>query len=283
MLIVCTVIFIAVFGVMFYSIFKHRKSKGARAANFHESTMVEIAWTVVPFVIVIGMALPATKTRRRDEGHERGRPHDQGHRHPVEVGLRLPQRRGRGHRLRVDARPDPARDVRHRQARGRRLPAEGRQPARRAGRPQGAHHHHRQRRDPRLLACRRSASSRTALPGFVRDTWFRAEKVGDYYGQCFELCGKEHAYMPIHVKVLSQADYTRLGRAARRRKRRPRPTTRTRSGSWPALQRARRADLHRQLPGLPPGQRQGRRQHQGARRLADGARRRQDQADPRRC
>jgi cytochrome c oxidase subunit 2 len=46
-----------------------------------------------------------------------------------------------------------------------------------------------------------------AIPGFVRDTWFRAEKVGDFYGQCAELCGKEHAYMPIHVKVLSQADY----------------------------------------------------------------------------
>ena len=55
------VIFIAVFGVMFYSIFKHRKSKGAKAANFHESTTVEIAWTIVPFIIVIGMALPATK------------------------------------------------------------------------------------------------------------------------------------------------------------------------------------------------------------------------------
>jgi cytochrome c oxidase subunit II len=48
-----------------------------------------------------------------------------------------------------------------------------------------------------------------AIPGFVRDTWFRAEKVGDYYGQCAELCGKEHAYMPIHVKVLSQADYSK--------------------------------------------------------------------------
>ena len=47
-----------------------------------------------------------------------------------------------------------------------------------------------------------------AIPGFVRDTWFRAEKIGDYYGQCAELCGKEHAYMPIHVKVVSQADYT---------------------------------------------------------------------------
>ena len=47
-----------------------------------------------------------------------------------------------------------------------------------------------------------------AIPGFVRDTWFRAEKVGDYYGQCAELCGKEHAYMPIHVKVLPQEEYT---------------------------------------------------------------------------
>ena len=46
-----------------------------------------------------------------------------------------------------------------------------------------------------------------AIPGFVRDTWFRAEKTGDFYGQCQELCGKEHAYMPIHVKVLSAADY----------------------------------------------------------------------------
>jgi len=47
-----------------------------------------------------------------------------------------------------------------------------------------------------------------AIPGFVRDTWFRAEKPGDYYGQCQELCGKEHAYMPIHVKVLGDAEYS---------------------------------------------------------------------------
>src|SRR5688572_14794425 len=60
-MIICVVIFVGVFGVMFYSILKHRKSVGARAANFHESVMVEIAWTVVPFLIVIAMALPATK------------------------------------------------------------------------------------------------------------------------------------------------------------------------------------------------------------------------------
>jgi cytochrome c oxidase subunit 2 len=62
MMVVCLVIFVAVFGVMFYSVFKHRRSLGHKAATFHESTAVEIAWTVVPFLIVIGMALPATKT-----------------------------------------------------------------------------------------------------------------------------------------------------------------------------------------------------------------------------
>jgi cytochrome c oxidase subunit 2 len=48
-----------------------------------------------------------------------------------------------------------------------------------------------------------------AIPGFVRDTWFRSEKVGDFYGQCYELCGKEHAYMPIHVKVVTAEEYTK--------------------------------------------------------------------------
>src|SRR6185369_3718304 len=61
MMVICLVIFIGVFGVMFYSIFKHRRSKGAKPANFHESTTVEIIWTIVPFLIVILMALPATK------------------------------------------------------------------------------------------------------------------------------------------------------------------------------------------------------------------------------
>ena len=61
MLIISTAIFVVVFGVMFYSIWKHRKSVGHKAANFHESTAVEITWTVVPFIIVIAMALPATK------------------------------------------------------------------------------------------------------------------------------------------------------------------------------------------------------------------------------
>jgi len=61
MLILCSVIFVAVFSVMFYSIWKHRKSVGHKAANFHESVVVEVVWTVIPFIIVILMALPATK------------------------------------------------------------------------------------------------------------------------------------------------------------------------------------------------------------------------------
>ena len=61
MMILCTVIFIGVFSVMFYSIWKHRKSVGHKAANFHESVVVEVVWTIIPFIIVILMALPATK------------------------------------------------------------------------------------------------------------------------------------------------------------------------------------------------------------------------------
>jgi mono/diheme cytochrome c family protein len=69
-----------------------------------------------------------------------------------------------------------------------------------------------------------------AIPGFVRDTWFRAEKTGDFYGQCAELCGKEHAYMPIHVKVVSAQDYTAW--VAERERRRQLPSSTTPSKVW---------------------------------------------------
>jgi cytochrome c oxidase subunit 2 len=71
---------------------------------------------------------------------------------------------------------------------------------------EGAHHHHRQRRDPLLddPGLRRQAGRD---PRLRADTWFRADRTGDFYGQCAELCGKEHAYMPIHVRVLSADDY----------------------------------------------------------------------------
>jgi cytochrome c oxidase subunit 2 len=206
MLIVCTVIFIAVFAVMFYSIWKHRKSVGHKPAAFTESITVEVIWTAVPFLIVILMALPATKvlvaqkdTTNADltikatgyqwkwgydyiKGEGEGLSYistlDSGHRAMSNAG----KPEGDNYLFKVD---NPlvvpvgqkvrvittANDVIHAFA----VPAFG--------------------------------IKQDAIPGFVRDTRFRAEKTGDFYGQCQELCGKEHAYMPIHVKVLSAQDY----------------------------------------------------------------------------
>lgn len=209
MLVVCSIIFVGVFGVMFYSILRHRKSQGAKSANFHESTTVEIIWTVIPFIIVIAMAWPATKVvvamkdtsspditikatgiqwkwgydylRGEGEGISFLSTLDQAHREMSDSGH--PDRDTIDYLLKVDnplVVPEnkkirvitTANDVIHAWM----VPAFG--------------------------------VKQDAIPGFVRDTWFRAEKAGDYYGQCAELCGKEHAYMPIHVKVLPQEKYT---------------------------------------------------------------------------
>ncbi|HEV8313451.1 MAG TPA: cytochrome c oxidase subunit II [Burkholderiaceae bacterium] len=209
MLIVCVVIFIAVFSVMFYSIFKHRKSVGAKAANFHESVLVEVIWTIVPFIIVIVMGALATKTvvamkdttnadlTIKATGYQwkwgydylKGEGEGIGFLSTLDFTQREESNTGKptpvdNYLLKVD---NPlivpvnkkvriittANDVSH--AWG--VPAFG--------------------------------VKQDAIPGFVRDTWFRSEKVGDFYGQCYELCGKEHAYMPIHVKVVSQEDFVK--------------------------------------------------------------------------
>ncbi|MCB1978790.1 MAG: cytochrome c oxidase subunit II [Burkholderiaceae bacterium] len=209
MLIICTVIFIGVFSVMFYSIWKHRRSQGAKAANFHESVTVEVTWTVIPFLIIIGMALPATKvlvaqkdTTNADltiktTGYQWKWGYDYIKGEGEGIGFLStldPAHRAMSNSGDVSQAPDnylfkvdnplvvpvgkkiriitTANDVIH----SFMVPAFG--------------------------------IKQDAIPGFVRDTWFRADAVGDYYGQCAELCGKEHAYMPIHVKVVSAADYT---------------------------------------------------------------------------
>ncbi len=211
MLVICAVIFVAVFSVMFYSIWKHRKSVGHKPADFHESFTVEVIWTAIPFLIVIGMAYPATKvvidmkdTTNADLtvkitgmqwrwGYDylRGEGEGIGFISALDRDQRILSDEGgpkagsvvNDYLLKVD---HPmvvpvgkkvrliltANDVIHSWA----VPSFG--------------------------------VHQDAIPGFVRDTWFRAEVVGDYYGQCAKICGKEHAYMPIHVKVLSEADYT---------------------------------------------------------------------------
>ena len=208
MLIICSVIFVVVFGVMFYSIVKHRKSVGHKAQELAEPIWVELGWTIVPLLIVIGMALPATKvlvaqkdTTNADitikttgmqwkwgydylkgEGEGIGfiSTLDNSHRVMSDSGKPAPTD---NYLLKVD---NPlvvpvgkkirmittANDVIHSWM----IPAFG--------------------------------VKQDAIPGFVRDTWFRAEKTGDFYGQCVELCGKEHAYMPIHVKVVTAEEYS---------------------------------------------------------------------------
>ncbi len=206
-LIICTVIFIGVFGVMFYSIFKHRRSKGAKAANFHESTTVEIVWTTVPFLIVIAMALPATKVVVAMKDTTNADLTIKATGYQWKWGYDYLKGEGEGisflstlditHRMMSDSgKPPPTDDYLLKVDNPLVVPVD---------------------KKVRIITTANDVIhawmvpslgvKQDAIPGFVRDTWFRAEKTGDFYGQCAELCGKEHAYMPIHVKVLSQADY----------------------------------------------------------------------------
>jgi cytochrome c oxidase subunit 2 len=211
MMVVCVIIFVGVFGVMFYSVIKHRRSLGHKAATFHESTAVEIAWTIIPFLIVIGMALPATKTvvAMKDTSNADltvkvtgmqwrwGYDYLKGEGEGISFlsnlstpraqvgspGVAPTQARTENYLLEVDNEMVvpinkkvrvvlTANDVIHSWT----VPA--------------------------------FAVKQDAIPGFVRDVWFNAQKVGTYRGQCVELCGKEHAFMPIVVKVVSDADYS---------------------------------------------------------------------------
>ena len=208
MMAICAVIFVIVFGVMFYSILKHRKSVGHKSQELAEPIWVELGWTIVPLLIVIGMALPATKVlvAQKDTtnadltikatgmqwkwGYDyiKGEGEGIGFLSTLDTSHRVMSASGSppptdNYLLKVD---NPlvvpvgkkvriittANDVIHAWM----VPAFG--------------------------------VKQDAIPGFVRDTWFRAEKTGDFYGQCAELCGKEHAYMPIHVKVVTAEEYT---------------------------------------------------------------------------
>jgi cytochrome c oxidase subunit II len=197
-----------VFGVMFYSIIKHRKSVGAKSANFHESVAVEIAWTIVPFAIVVVMGLMATKTvvAMKDTSNADLTIKTTGYQWKWGYDYLKGEGEGIGFLSTLDVNQRNMSD---------------------AGKPEGADYLLKVDnplvvpvdKKIRIITTANDvihswmvpafAVKQDAIPGFVRDTWFRAEKTGDFYGQCVELCGKEHAYMPIHVKVLSAEDYTK--------------------------------------------------------------------------
>ena len=207
MLVICLVIFLLVFGVMFYSIIKHRKSVGHKAANFHESVSVEIAWTIVPFLIVTVMGMMATKTvvAMKDTSNADLTIKTTG----MQWKWGYDYLKGEGEGIGFVS----TLDVAHRNMSD-------------SGHPSGDNYLLKVdnplvvpvNKKVRIITTANDvihswmvpafAVKQDAIPGFVRDTWFRAEKTGDFYGQCVELCGKEHAYMPIHVKVLSAADYS---------------------------------------------------------------------------
>ena len=251
-MLICLVIFIAVFGVMFYSILKHRKSVGHKAANFHESVTVEIAWTVVPFIIVIGMGAAGHQDGGGDEGHQQRRPDDQGHRLPVEVGLRLPA----GAKARAS--PSCRRSMPTQREmsdagtpKGDDYLLQGRQPAGGAGGQEDPHHHHRQRRDPRLdgAGLRRQAG---------RDSRLRARHLVPRRQDRRLLRPVRRAVRQgtrLHADPREGAEprrLQRLGRRPRRRKWRRWPTTRTRSGRWPTWSAAARRSTP---PTAPPATR----------------------------
>ena len=208
MLIICTVIFVAVFGVMFYSIWKHRKSVGHKPATFHESVKVEIAWTVIPFIIVILMALPATKAVVAQKDTSNADLTIKATGYQWKWGYDYLKGEGEGIAF-ISTLDGEQRNMSNNGAKGvdvddyllkvdNPLVVPVNKKIRIITTANDVIH---------AFAVPSLGIKQDALPGFVRDTWFRAEAVGDYHGQCQELCGKEHAYMPIHVKVVSAEDY----------------------------------------------------------------------------
>lgn len=198
-LLVCVIIFCGVFGTMFYSIYKHRKSVGHQARQFHENITVEIIWTIIPFFILVGMAYPATKTIPEMKNASNpdmtikitgyqwkwgydylqdgisfysniATPQDQiygrapkGEHYLLEVDRPLVVPVGKKVRVLITDN-----DVIHAWW----VPAFG--------------------------------MKQDAIPGFIRDSWFKVDKPGIYRGQCAELCGKDHGFMPIVVEVKEQ-------------------------------------------------------------------------------
>ncbi len=205
---ICTIAGIGVFGVMIYSIINHRKSKGAKAAQFHESTTVEVIWTVIPFVILVAIAVPATKGLlfMEDSSNpdinikvtgiqwkwEYDYIDEQGVRFLSQLDEKSEKARKLNSGVDVTSVDNYLLDVDKPMV----VPVNKR---------------------VRLLITATDVIhawwvpavgvKRDAIPGFVNESWFKATEPGVYRGQCAELCGKDHGFMPIVLKVVSEADY----------------------------------------------------------------------------
>lgn len=199
---ICVFIGIGVFGVMFYSIYHHRKSRGAVAAQFHESTFVEIIWTVVPMLILIGMAIPATRTLIALEDTSN-----------ADMTVKVT---GYQWKWRYDYLDEgfgfystlstPREQIANLEEKGKNYLLEVDNPL---VVPVG--------KKIRILTTAADVIhswwvpalgwKRDAIPGFVNESWTRIEKPGVYRGQCTELCGKDHGYMPVVVVAKTEKEY----------------------------------------------------------------------------
>jgi cytochrome c oxidase subunit 2 len=202
---ICVIIGLLVFGVMFYSIYYHRKSRGVVPATFHESTTVEIAWTVVPFLILIAMAVPATTTVLDIYDF------DESELDIVVTGYQWKWKyeyldeNGENVQFFSNLRT-PQSEIYNTEAKGEHYLLEVDEPL---VIPVNT--------KVRFLVTANDvihswwvpalAVKKDAIPGFINETWTLATKEGVYRGQCAELCGKNHGFMPIVVNVVSKEEY----------------------------------------------------------------------------
>ncbi len=207
--VICFVIFIGVFGFMFYAVFKHRKSVGHKASQFHENMAVEVAWTLIPAVILIAMAVPATSTLLTM--HDTSEPDITIKATGYQWKWGYDYLKGEGEGISFySALSTPQAQI------------DGRDKAGRANNPHyllevDNHMVVPAGKKVRILTTAADvihswwvpalAVKQDAVPGFIRDTWFKTDKPGIYRGQCAELCGKDHGFMPIVVEVMEPAQY----------------------------------------------------------------------------
>jgi cytochrome c oxidase subunit 2 len=204
---VCVVIAVAVFGAMIYSIVKFRRSQGAVAATFDHSTRAEIVWTVIPIVILVAMAVPAAATLVRIEDTRNS-----------ELTIKVTGYQWRWHYEYMD------RNVSFFSSLARESDA-----ARQLGSgvdPDSVRNYLLDVDHPLVVPAGKKVRvlltagdvihawwvpafgmKKDAIPGFVNEMWFRADQVGIYRGQCAELCGRDHGFMPVVVDVRSQEDF----------------------------------------------------------------------------
>lgn len=205
-MILVIVIFIGVFAVMFWSVYAHRKSKGHQAAQFHENTMVEMLWTVIPLVILIFIAWPATKTVIAQKDTSGADITIKATGMQWKWGYDYVKGEGEGISI-VSQLATPRDQIEGRAVKDAHYLLEVDHPL---VVPVG--------KKVRILTTAVDvvhswwmpafAVKQDAIPGFIRDTWFKATKTGTFRGQCAELCGKDHGFMPIVVKVVTDAEYT---------------------------------------------------------------------------